>query len=105
MNSVGVTLRDEDDNMGAGAARAAAEELMWAARMARKAAERIGSPGAKDSAMLAVLLTDAMHRLTEATAAAEQLYERQISAAVILEAGYVQGYDAASTARSLRIVS
>ena len=105
MNSVGVTLRDKDDNMGAGAARAAAEELMAAARAVRKAAERIGKPDGADAVMLAQLLTDAMHRATEGILTAEQLYERQLSAAVILEAGYVQGYEAASASRGLRIVS
>jgi len=84
---------EDGDNMGATAARAAADALAEAAR-------DIGAlAGHGDSA----LLVGALVRLSEATVAAELVYERQLSAAVIREAhrraDYEAGYAAGLTAR------
>jgi len=103
MSSIGPEAgpRDEhDDNMGAGAARAASEALARAARDVQAAI------GAGESAML----VGALIRLNEATVAVELLYERQLSAAVIRQAhraaDYAEGYEAGLTARrGLRSVS
>lgn len=95
MSSPAARLQAErDDNVGAGPAREAAEALTAAARDLRAAA------GAGDSA----LLVGALIRLSEATVAAEQLCDRQISAALVLEAGYVEGYAAGLACRGLRPV-
>jgi len=96
MPSLAARLQEEcDDNAGAAPARVAAEALTAAARDVQAAAE------AGDSA----LLVGALIRLNEATVAAEQLYDRQISTALILEAGYVQGYEAGRASHRLRSVS
>jgi len=103
MSSTGLEAgpRDEhDDNMGATAAREAAEALAEAARDVRAAT------GAGDSA----LLVGALIRLNEATVAVELLYDRQLSAAVIRQAhratDYAEGYEAGLAARrGLRSVS
>jgi hypothetical protein len=102
MSSIGLEAgpRDEqDDNMGAGAARAAAEALAAAGRDVQ-AALRAG-----DNA----LLVGALIRLNEATVAVELLYDRQLSAAVIRQAhratDYAEGYeDGLAARRGLRSV-
>lgn len=95
MNSLAAGLQEEyDDNVGAGPARDAAEELTASARDVR-AAVASGS---------AALLAGSLVRLTQATAAAELLAERQLSTALIREAGYVEGYTAGLAARGLRRV-
>jgi hypothetical protein len=95
MNSLAARLQAEaDDNAGATPAREAAGELAAAARDVRAAA------ASGDHALLAGALT----RLTEATAAAEELLNRQVSASLLLEAGYIQGYAAGQAARGLRAV-
>jgi hypothetical protein len=82
-----------DDNAGAGAARAAAEALTAAAEDVRALAGEGGS-----------LLAHALIQFNDAILTAERLYERQISAVLMQEAGYVSGYAAGLAARGLRPV-
>lgn len=103
MTSLVARLYAEDDNMGAGAAREAAEALTAAAKLV----ESLLAAGGGDPA----LLVGALQRLTEATAAAERLYERQSSAAMIREAYRREDYaalawnDCAAARPGLRPVS
>lgn len=95
MSSLAARLQAEcDDNIAAGPARAAAEALIAAARDVR-AAVAAGDPA---------LLVGALIRLTEATVAAEEVCDRQLSVAMIKEAGYAEGYAAGLAARGLRSV-
>ena len=95
MTSLAARLQAEaDDNAGAVRAREAAEALAAAARAVRLAA------GSGDPALLA----GALIRLTEATVTVEELLNRQVSASLLLEAGYIQGYSAGQAARGLRAV-
>lgn len=93
-------LRDEyDDNMGAGAARAAAEALV-------EAAEHVKLLTGTESP---ALLIGMQRRLTDATVAVERLHERQLSAAMIRQANhradFADGWDACKAAsRGLRAV-
>ena len=84
-------LAEDDDNMGASAARIAAEKLI-------EAAEHVKSlTGAESPAMLAGL----QMRLTDAIVAAERLEDRQLSAAVIRESGW---NDCLASRRGLSVV-
>lgn len=95
MTSLAAALQAEhDDNMGATPAREAAEALTAAAR----AVERVAGRGSS------ALMAGALVRLNEATVAAEQLYERQLSGTLIREAGYAEGYAAGRASRGLRAV-
>lgn len=94
MPSLAARLQEEDgDNMGAGPAREAAEALKAAARTVESLAVA-GAPA---------LLAGALVRLNEATVAAERLYERQLSAALIRETfrrlDYQAGWDDCLAAR------
>jgi hypothetical protein len=82
------------DNMGAAAAREAAEALTAAAQDVRALA-REGSPA---------LLAAALIVLRQATTAAERLHNRQLSATLVQEAGFVEGYAAGHADRGLRLV-
>ena len=82
------------DIMGAAEARAAAEALTAAAETIMSVAGQEDSP----------VLVGALRRLTEATAAVEELCDRQLSVALVKEAGYVEGYEAGLAARALRAV-
>jgi hypothetical protein len=82
-----------EDNMGAGAARAAAEALIEAAEHVRALT---GSEGR-------TLLVGLQQRINEATEAAERLYERQLSGAMIRQAhrreDYADGWNDCLAAR------
>jgi hypothetical protein len=105
MNSAAATPHAGcDDNMGARAAREAAEALRATTLLAFFAL--LSGRGS------AAMLVGALMRLTEATAAAERLHNRQLSAAVIraayrkmdYDAGYEAGYEAAARRARLRAV-
>ncbi len=82
-----------DDNVGVQAAREAAEALA-------AAAEDIKALAGADTPVLAA----AVIRLRQAMAVAERLYERQLSAALLLEAGRVGARPRDLAARTLRLV-
>jgi hypothetical protein len=82
-----------DDNAGATAAREAAEALAAAAADVKALA------GAETP-----LLAVAVIVLRQAQATAERLYERQISAALLMEAGRVGARPPGSAAPALRLV-
>jgi hypothetical protein len=100
MDSHAAGLEPEyEDNMGAGAAKAAAEALTAAALAVESAA------GEGDELRAAALV-----RLSEATLTAERLYTRQLSVALVRAAFRATDYDAGYTAglgarRRLRSVS
>lgn len=95
MFSLAAGLQEEcDDNMGAAAARSAAETLAEVARHV------LAIDGSEDS----VLLVGMQRRLTDAIVALERLGDRQVSVTLIREAGYIEGYEAATAARTLRSV-
>jgi len=101
MSSIGLEAgpRDEyDDNMGAAAARDAAEKLGAAAEELMKAAgHAMALAGTENSVLLVGLqrrLTDAAVAAEEGKAAAEQLHTRQLSAAMIRAAHRRTDYDA-----------
>lgn len=96
MTSLAARLQEEcDDNMGAAAARAAAEAVTEAVRHV------LAIDGSEDS----VLLIGMQRRLTDAIVAVERLGDRQVSVTLVREAGYIEGYEAATAARTLRSVS
>jgi hypothetical protein len=104
---------EHDDNLGATAARDAAEKLGRAAEELREAAEYVRSLAQADNS---VLLIGLQRRLTAATVAAEEgrhaaelVHVRQLSAATMREAhrrtDYQAGWDAClAWRRGLRAV-
>lgn len=95
MNGLAALPRDDDEGgTGAAEARAAAGALIEAARAA----------GAIDGSESRVLLVGLQRRINDATVAAEELCDRQLSVAMIRLAGYVEGYAAGLAARGLRPV-
>lgn len=113
MNGLAAGLRDEDDNMGAVAARDAAEKLATAAEGLMRAAEHASALAGGESDVLLVglqrRLKDAAVAAEEGKAAAEELHTRQLSAALIREAhrrtDYAAGWNAClAFRRGLRAV-
>jgi hypothetical protein len=114
MTGLATEPRDEyRDNMGAVAAREAAEKLARAAERLERAAEHIISLAGADSSVLLIgmqrRLKDATVAAEEGKAAAELLHTRQLSAATMREAhrqtDYAAGWDAClASRRGLRAV-
>jgi hypothetical protein len=113
VNGLAAGLRDEDDNMGAGPAREAAESLTEAAGKLMEAAEHVGSLASPEDSVLLVglqrRLTEAAVAAEEARDAAERLHVRQLSAAMMREAhrriDYAAGWEAClAFRRGLRAV-
>lgn len=94
MPSLAARLQAEcGDNLGATPAREAAEAL-------KAVAEDIEALTGAESPVIAAALI----RLRQAVVTAEKLFERQISAALMREAGYAEGYAAGRAARGLSLV-